>query len=459
MTSIRLVVDEIKAVDRTDGISDDFGTLEDEVFFVVAGNNSTGQGISKRVDGGDFEEGQTKNNIELGLIDVPVNGSAALAVNVSEEDTGITDSVKFLTGLAGVIGGVVGLATRTGWTPTTIAGLVLAAGSLYNSIGETEDSIGSFVLSTNSDNGLLDFLWTPTGNASTILIAQDFSSATFRSRGSGSDYRYTVAAEVVGSQSSDLLVGTSHNDRIDGGDGDDTLKGEGGDDILKGSSAQDWLYGGQNNDLLNGGEGDDKLFGEAGQDNLQGANGQDFLDGGLDNDFLDGGNGDDKLFGQEGHDNLKGGEGQDALYGGLGNDRLEGEGGEDRLYGEAGNDTLVGGFDVCRDNLFGGEGDDLLDSGLGDDYLNGGAGFNTLIGSSGYDTFVVTSSGYAFIKDFKVGVDRIILEGLNSTDLRFTGISKEGTFISNGTNSFAELVGVQQGHLSNTDFLKLITRS
>jgi Ca2+-binding RTX toxin-like protein len=459
MASIRLVVDEIKAVDRTDGIFDDFGTAEDEVYFVVSGNNSTGQGISKRVDGGDFEEGQTKKNIELGFIDIPVSGSAALSVNVSEEDIGITDSLKFFGSLAGVIGGIVGLSTGTGWTPTTIVGLVAAAGGLYQSIGETEDSIGSFVLGVNSsNNGLLNFLWTPTGNASTTLISQDFSSATFQSRGSGSNYRYTVTAEVVGSQSSDLLVGTSSNDRIDGGDGDDTLKGESGNDTLKGSGAQDWLYGGQNNDLLNGGEGDDRLFGEAGQDTLRGESGQDLLEGGLDRDLLDGGSGDDRLFGQEGNDTLKGGGHQDRLYGGLDDDRLEGEGGEDWLYGEAGNDTLIGGSDVCRDLLFGGEGDDLLDSGLGDDYLNGGAGFNTLIGGSGYDTFVITSLGYAFIKDFQVGTDRIALEGLNPADLQFTN-SGGSVFIGNGTNSVAQLLNVQQGGLSDADFLKLITRS
>lgn len=466
MTSIRLVVDEIKAIDVTGGLTSQDEILnEDDLYFVVGGANSTGQQINKRIPPGDGEidinEGQTLKNIELGLFDLPPNGNTVLTVNVSERD--LINLYDFVAGAAGVISSSITIATGGPVTAVELLRLGSSAYQLYDSIGKEDDAIGSFSVAANSmiganNNEEFSFSWLQTPNARTTLVSQNFTSATFQSRGSGSNYRYTVTAEVVGSQSSDLLCGTSNDDRIDGGDGDDTLKGESGKDTLKGSGAQDWLYGGQNNDLLNGGEGDDRLFGEAGQDTLRGESGQDLLEGGLDRDLLDGGDGDDRLFGQEGNDTLKGGGNQDTLHGGLDDDRLEGEGGEDWLHGEAGNDTLIGGSDHCRDALFGGEGNDLLDSGLGDDYLDGGAGINKLFSGDGYDRLVITSLGLAIIQDFEVGVDRIVLEGLNPADLQFMN-SGGSVFINNGTNSFAQLVGVQQGDLSDADFLRLITRS
>lgn len=120
--------------------------------------------------------------------------------------------------------------------------------------------------------------------------------------------------------------------------------------------------------------------------------------------------------------------------------------GDDELHGGAGNDTIHGGYG--DDRLFGDEDDDRLVGGVGDDTLEGGAGADIFVfrKGSGRDTItdfetagdahdVVDFAGLAGIESFrdlrrnhlsedggdvviKAGVDRILLENIDTSDLK-----------------------------------------
>ena len=93
----------------------------------------------------------------------------------------------------------------------------------------------------------------------------------------------------------------------------------------------------------------------------------------------------------------------------------------DNINGKEGNDLLFGG--LSRDNLRGGAGDDILVGGPGDDVLNGdgfGAGHGEGAGP-GRDTFLFNrGDGYDVIRDFHVGEDRIVFDGIDESELTFS---------------------------------------
>lgn len=168
---------------------------------------------------------------------------------------------------------------------------------------------------------------------------------------------HTQIERVIGSQSSDTIFAGASTQQI---------IGLGGDDRIEGSDRDDLIFGGTGSDLLTGGNGDDRLLGGDG--------------GSIENDLQ-------------------------------GNDQLYGENGKDTLWGEGGNDRL-----------FGGQHDDLLFGGSGDDQLRGTDSFSSsdrdqLFGGAGRDQFILGSSqgsfyqgsGYAIIKDWQAGLDRILL--------------------------------------------------
>jgi Ca2+-binding RTX toxin-like protein len=272
------------------------------------------------------------------------------------------------------------------------------------------------------------------------------------------------------SSGNDWADGGTGNDFLHGGSGSDTLYGGDDNDELRGSEGIDYLYGGNGNDTLYSGgsiflgdntdprlndsfddflygeEGDDSLFGDVGKDIMYGGTGNDYLDGWESDDTLYGGNdaigansgndvlvawkGNDLIYGGDGNDWLDGSYDDDTLYGGDGDDILGNsvvpEPGNDTMYGEAGNDTLYGGDGV--DALVGGFGSDSLLGGVGNDQLNGygtivnnDSQFDKLEGGAGADRFILggswgvsyveTGNGFATIKDFAKGIDRIQLKG------------------------------------------------
>ncbi|MEB3341683.1 alkaline phosphatase PhoX [Okeania sp.] len=162
--------------------------------------------------------------------------------------------------------------------------------------------------------------------------------------------------------------------------------------------------------IFRGGNGDDKAATGGGNDRLVGRGGNDRLIGGSGNDVLNGGNDNDRLFGQSGRDRLIGGKGNDVLNGGNGNDRLFGQSGRDNLNGGAGNDILVGG--PGRDKFI----------------------FNT------NQQFASKDLGVDTIRDFRPGVDKIILDGDTFTDGLGSVVYEAGALSYNGVE-FATLNG------------------
>jgi len=115
------------------------------------------------------------------------------------------------------------------------------------------------------------------------------------------------------------------------------------------------------------------------------------------------------LFASSGSDTaLLGLGGEDRLYGGNGNDKVFGGDGDDTLYGGNGNDMLNGGA-----------GDDYISGGAGNDKLDGDAGNDRLLGEAGDDTYIFgRGSGNDTIQDSQ-GNTRILLNGINPTDITF----------------------------------------
>ncbi len=109
-----------------------------------------------------------------------------------------------------------------------------------------------------------------------------------------------------------------------------------------------------------------------------------------------------------GNDILNGTDSKDVIKGLAGNDILYGRGGDDKLFGEEGNDLLqgYGGVGISEyDELTGGAGKDtysMVDqfgnpAYLNDDYLDGSS-----------------PTGFVKISDFKLGEDKIQLDGSHS---------------------------------------------
>jgi parallel beta-helix repeat protein len=156
-----------------------------------------------------------------------------------------------------------------------------------------------------------------------------------------------------------------------------------------------------------------------------------------------------KIYGLGGQDQITGAKGVDQIYGGNGNDRIWGRQGNDTLSGEAGNDQIWG--DGSDDILYGGAGDDKLYGGAGSDWLYGGAGNDILVGNGGADVFVFDSEkGTKTIRDFKLGTDKIALDGgLALSDLSIRQRGNQSWIVGNSDNQvLAKLDGVKAAALT-----------
>lgn len=255
---------------------------------------------------------------------------------------------------------------------------------------------------------------------------------------------------------SEVIMGYAGDDKITAGLGNDDIYGGAGNDFVRAGDGNDLLNGGDGNDVLDGGTGNDTMDGGAGNDVLyidsatdvviEAANGgydkvistlshtlgsnfeelwlkegslaQDGIGNALANKII--GNALDNLItGFAGYDQLSGYDGNDVIYGGLGNDLIFGGQGADKLYGDDGADKLYGG--TGADSLYGGAGADSLEAGSDGDVLYGEAGNDNLTGGAGHDHFVfATGSGIDRIKDFALGSDQIMLDGIDASQVKVT---------------------------------------
>ena len=244
------------------------------------------------------------------------------------------------------------------------------------------------------------------------------------------DLRGGNGADVLrGGGGNDMIFGGNGSDRMFGGVGADVLVMDNGADLLNGGGGYDTLsylgprdlridlakagpqatglgrdtitdieaiFSGRGDDLLNGNAQDNVMWGNAGADRIFGKQGDDFLDGGFGRDVVKGDFGNDTVSGGNGADLVSGGAGNDWVYGDNGNDRVEGNFGADRLFGGKGNDLLIGG-----------RGMDIMTGGQGADEFR----FNALSDSG---RFPVAAD---LIRDFKVGLDRIDLSGIDANGM------------------------------------------
>ncbi len=97
--------------------------------------------------------------------------------------------------------------------------------------------------------------------------------------------------------------------------------------------------------------------------------------------------------------------------------------------GTDGNDSTEGGSGQDRISL--GDGDDTLAGLSGEDLLQGGRGKDQLFGGADSDEFYFTASRNSrdVVKDFELGLDRLVFQGLSLSDLS-VATAGGGTVIS-----------------------------
>ncbi|GAB6843635.1 Ca2+-binding RTX toxin-like protein [Methylorubrum rhodinum] len=268
--------------------------------------------------------------------------------------------------------------------------------------------------------GLSDNTSSDAGVTVTLASTNSGSGGTGRFGDAEGD-TYTSIANVIGTESRDVITGTNGrfvgtfpsggltvvdgNNILDGRGGDDALSGKGGDDTLRGGTGRDSLLGGSGKDSLWGGDDNDTLIGGSGADKISGGNGIDTVSysdsaAGVTVSLAGGiGRGGDaegdeirafagrELSPADWVENAVGSAFADILYGNELVNTLTGNGGNDALFGGAGADTLYG------DDLFG----------AGNDTLEGGAGADRLIGGFGIDTASYLGSASGVLVNLATG--------------------------------------------------------
>ncbi|MEH2000532.1 MAG: calcium-binding protein [Nostoc sp.] len=228
------------------------------------------------------------------------------------------------------------------------------------------------------------------------------------------DY-FGIQGNLISSdQIGDLTVGSSSNVTINIRNEDSDIDGDNGNDFLNGTAVGTYQrYFSRSSSIA---------VVEINTSNVK-----------LAGDTLIGNLGKDVIYGTIWNDNLTGTNGADNIYASLG---------DDKLYGKKGNDTLDAG--QGNDSLDGGDGNDTLYGGLGNDVLIGGSGNDVLVGGDGNNTFIfkgkdtLLEKDFDVVQDFKVGIDKILLDGWgyklgNITDTKDGAVFKLGSAFNEQT--------------------------
>ncbi|MDR9394281.1 MAG: Ig-like domain-containing protein, partial [Roseovarius sp.] len=247
------------------------------------------------------EDTQTENNPALG----PTIGISASSVALDEGDSGETtalfevyrigDTSAALDAVVSFGGTVDGDDVSSSLDPVTV------------SFAENETSKDVSVVVTGDtdvepDEMIIANLDVDAAIRDTISIVASSARTTVTNDDE------TVALDITGDDTDEVIDGGPANDTLRGAGGNDTLNGQDGDDRLEGNEDDDVLNGGDGDDALLGGTGNDEINGDAGNDNISSSDGNDTANGGEGNDRMGGGLGDDVMNGDGGNDFMGGGQ-------------------------------------------------------------------------------------------------------------------------------------------------------
>ncbi len=222
----------------------------------------------------------------------------------------------------------------------------------------------------------------------------------------------------LGSGSAVVVAGSGTT--VVGGAGPALIAAAGGSSTVFAGSGQTVFIGGNGNSLLAAGTGSTTVYGGAG--------------GGL---FAGGTGGNNVLLAGQGATTLFGGGNGDVLF-------AAGSAG-DLLVAGAGNETLQGAYSMGDNTYFAGSGQVLIGLGAGRDHVVAGAGASTVVAGTGADTFTFTrgsAGGTQTIAGFKVGTDRLDLQGYASGEVAEALASTTGTTITLSDNTRISLTGL-----------------
>jgi Ca2+-binding RTX toxin-like protein len=102
---------------------------------------------------------------------------------------------------------------------------------------------------------------------------------------------------------------------------------------------------------------------------------------------------------------------------------ISGGGGDDIIDGGAGSDTLDGG--TGNDTILGGAGRDRITGGQGADSMSGGIGADSFVFNADFSANASTDE----IKDFEVGVDRLVFRNFGGGGTIVTETVEGGTLV------------------------------
>ena len=443
----------------TVGANVENATLINTVAFNLTGNSAanllTGNDAANTLDGGlgvdtmiggagndtyvidslsDVVTETVNNGIDLVQVAVAVAGETyTVAANV--ENASLTNSVAFnltANGLGNVLTGNNAANTLDGGAgdDTLIGG---AGDDTY-----IVDSVGDVTTeATNGGNDLVQVAVAASGL--TYALGANIENATLIN---------TVAFNLTGNASDNVLTGNDAANTLDGGLGNDTLIGGGGNDTYVVDTTGDVIT-----EAVNGGT--DLVQVAINTANLTYALGANIENATLINtgDFnLTGNASDNSLTGNDAANTLDGGLGNDTLIGGWGNDTYVVDSVGDVIIEApfAGTDTVrvaintAGGSYTAADNvenltlistvafnlvgngtsnvLTGNDADNVLEGGAsadtligggGNDTLNGGTGNDTLSGGTGNDTYYVDSATDTVLEGTNNGIDTVIVDMTN----------------------------------------------
>ena len=150
------------------------------------------------------------------------------------------------------------------------------------------------------------------------------------------------------------------------------------------------------------------------------------------------------------------GSGKDTIYAGT-RDVITGGSGDDGIWATGGNGNRLSGNAGDDDFFIGSSGNRAL-GGAGNDIFSilEGAGTNHLNGGAGADEFWLVSgpgespAAKQFVMDFKVGEDKVGLQGVSFSSLGFTQM---------GADTLLKVAGVEVGQFSNVSVASLNSRS